>query len=70
LPKTAEGKVDVAILGHEFAHALDVAGRVAKSRYEPMDPDYEFGMGRLVLTNDTVIEFRFCEQIARDRYKK
>jgi len=68
LPKTVEGKVDVAILGHEFSHALDYAARAAKSGYEPFDADYEFGFGRLVLPDDTVSEFRFCESFARDRF--
>jgi len=69
LPKTVEGKVDVAILGHEFSHALDYAAKVAKSGYESFDADYEFGVGRLVLPDDTVVEFRFCEQLAHERYR-
>jgi len=70
MPKTVDNKVNILVLGHEFAHALDFSSAMAKSGYEPMDPDYEFGMGRLVLPEMTVADFRLSEHLARKEYNK
>jgi hypothetical protein len=70
LPKTSKGEIDALVLGHEFGHALDFVSQRDRLGYPMLDPDMELGMGRLILPESTVQDFRLCEHIARERYRR
>jgi hypothetical protein len=68
MPKTPGGKVDVAVLGHEFGHALDFVNKMKNLGYTMFDPDHELGMSRLILPEDTILNFRYYEHRASEKY--